>query len=97
MVRRTRGGGGSAMSTFLTVREAAAVLRISKSKAYELVSSGEIPHVRFGKVVRIPKSWLDDWLEGQRAGRPTPPHPGTMRAKARALQSMAEDDHGEAG
>ena len=85
------------MNTFLTVREAAEALRISKSKAYELVSSGEIPHVRFGKVVRIPKCWLDDWLEGQRAGRPAPPHPGTMRAKARALPSMAEDDRRRSG
>jgi excisionase family DNA binding protein len=85
------------MDTFLTVREAAEVLRISKSKAYALVSSGELPHVRFGKVVRIPRSWLDDWLEGQRAGRPTPPDPGTMRAKARALPSMVEDDPWRSG
>ena len=51
------------MNTFLTVREAAAVLRISKSKAYELVSSGELPHVRFGKVVRISRAGLQEWLE----------------------------------
>jgi len=51
------------MDTFLTVREAAAVLRISKSKAYELVSSGELPHVRFGKVVRISQASLLQWLE----------------------------------
>ena len=51
------------MDTFLTVREAAEVLRISKSKAYELVSSGELPHVRFGKVVRISRASLLGWLE----------------------------------
>ena len=51
------------MDTFLTVREAAEVLRISKSKAYELVSSGELPHVRFGKVVRISRAGLLQWLE----------------------------------
>ena len=51
------------MDTFLTVREAAEVLRISKSKAYELVSSGELPLVRFGKVVRISRASLLGWLE----------------------------------
>lgn len=40
---------------FLTVRELADYLRVSSSKAYDLVGSGEIPAVRVGGQYRIPK------------------------------------------
>ena len=43
---------------FLTVREAADHLRISVTKAYQLVASGEIPAVRVGGQYRIPRAVL---------------------------------------
>ena len=46
-----------------TVSEAAAVLGVSRTKMYELVASGVVPHLRAGRVVRIPKRSLEDWLE----------------------------------
>lgn len=43
----------------LTVVEAANVLRISRNLAYELIARGEIPSVRLGRVIRVPRSGLD--------------------------------------
>ena len=56
----------------LTVPETAQLLRISRNLAYELVARGELPAVRLGRVIRIPRSELDDWLEksAARPGRP---------------------------
>lgn len=42
----------------LTVDEAAAVLRISRGSAYEAVRAGELPHVRFGRTIRVPRHAL---------------------------------------
>jgi excisionase family DNA binding protein len=45
------------------VEEAAAFLRISRNAAYELVKSGALRSVRYGRCIRIPKQAL---LEGSR-------------------------------
>jgi excisionase family DNA binding protein len=46
----------------LTVEEAAAVLRIGRSAAYEAVKVGEIPSIRIGRSLRIPKHQLERLL-----------------------------------
>jgi excisionase family DNA binding protein len=47
----------------LTVPEAAAILRIGRNRAYELVRSGELRSVRFGnRTIRIPKPVLVEFL-----------------------------------
>ncbi|BBL79468.1 excisionase [Rubrobacter xylanophilus] len=51
---------------WLKVPEVAEVLRIARSRAYELVASGEIPAVRIGRSVRVSRKELDRWVEGQR-------------------------------
>lgn len=51
---------------WLKVPEVAQLLRIARSRAYELVSSGEIPSVRIGRSVRVSRKELDRWLEEQR-------------------------------
>ena len=51
---------------YLKVPEVAEVLRIARSRAYELVGSGEIPSVRIGRSVRVSRRELDRWLEEQR-------------------------------
>jgi excisionase family DNA binding protein len=51
---------------YLKVPEVAEVLRIARSRAYELVGSGEIPSVRIGRSVRVSRRELDKWLEEQR-------------------------------
>lgn len=49
----------------LKVREVAAILRISLSQAYELVAQGTIPSVRLGKVIRVPRAALEQYLCAQ--------------------------------
>jgi len=47
----------------LTVPEAAEMLGISRNYGYELVRRGELPSVRFGKRIVIPKIALEKKLE----------------------------------
>ena len=51
----------------LTVEEAARYLRIGRSAAYEAVRTGAIPHVKVGKLYRIPRAMLLGWLEQSEA------------------------------
>ena len=53
---------------WLKVPEVAKVLRIVRSRAYELVADGEIPSVRIGRSVRVNRRELERWLEGQHYG-----------------------------
>jgi excisionase family DNA binding protein len=46
-----------------TVPEAAATLRISRSHLYQLIQSGKLPVIRLGSSVRIPRRWLEDFVE----------------------------------
>jgi len=41
---------------FLSPEEFWRFLRIGRSTVYDLLRRNEIPHVRFGRVIRIPKS-----------------------------------------
>lgn len=47
----------------ITVPEAAKKLGISRNFAYELVKRGELPVIRFGKRLLIPKVALEKMLE----------------------------------
>jgi excisionase family DNA binding protein len=49
----------------LKVSEAARILRISRNLTYELIARGEIPCVRFGRVIRVPRQGLEQWIERQ--------------------------------
>ena len=49
----------------LNAREAAEVLRISKSKVYELAQSESFPAIRIGKRVVIPRDLLIQWMNNQ--------------------------------
>jgi len=42
----------------VTPDEARAFLRISRPTIYNLIKSGALPHCRFGKLIRIPKTAL---------------------------------------
>ena len=59
---------GSSTSTLatlpevLTVREAAAILRIGRNQLYQAVARGELDAVRIGRSIRIPKHALLDLL-----------------------------------
>jgi excisionase family DNA binding protein len=50
----------------LTVKDIIAFLRISRSKAYELVNSGVFYTVQVGTRILIPKKSFLMWLEGEK-------------------------------
>lgn len=43
----------------LSVAEAAQALGLGRSMTYQLVASGEIPSLKLGRRVVIPKAWID--------------------------------------
>lgn len=50
-------------TTFLTVAEVAATLRVSKMSVYRLIHSGELEAVRFGRSFRVTRKALDIYLK----------------------------------
>jgi excisionase family DNA binding protein len=55
-------------TTFLTGKEIADALKISKALAYRLIARGEIPSLRFGRVVRVRTEDLEQFIEAHRTG-----------------------------
>jgi excisionase family DNA binding protein len=51
---------------WLKVPKVAEVLRIARSRAYELVAGEKIPAVKIGRSVRVSRKELDRWLEEHR-------------------------------
>jgi len=45
--------------------ETAQMIGISRSRVYELISSGVLPSIRVGGVVRVPVDALRAWIERQ--------------------------------
>ncbi len=48
----------------LTVPEVAALLRISRGSCYEAIRTGQIPSLRFGRSIRVPRHSLELFLQG---------------------------------
>jgi excisionase family DNA binding protein len=46
----------------LTVEEAGKVLRIGRSSAYEAARTGQLPTVRIGRILRVPRSVIEEML-----------------------------------
>lgn len=63
------------VADYLTVPEAAAYLRISPRKVYDLVSRSGLPHRRAGARLLFERSTLGDWVRGNglKHGMPAPP------------------------
>ena len=51
---------------FISLNELQRILGIGRTKAYDLVTSGDLPAVRIGRIIRISRQDLADWLEQQR-------------------------------
>lgn len=71
----------------LTVEQAAQVLRLGRGQAYEAVRRGEIPSVRFGRSIRIPRRALLELL-----GEPDPSKREPDLSRAR--DSRSQRTHG---
>lgn len=44
------------------------ILRIGRSKVYEMIARGELPVIRIGRVVRVPRRELERWIEDKNSG-----------------------------
>jgi excisionase family DNA binding protein len=55
--------------TLYTVAEVQRMLKISRGRAYELLSTGQIPDVRIGKLLRVRGADLEAYLESCRLPR----------------------------
>ena len=53
-------------SEWLSLKDVQEMLGIGRTKAYELVTTGELPAVRIGRCIRINRRELDEWLHRQR-------------------------------
>ena len=51
---------------WLTLREMQEMLSIGRTKAWQLVASGEVPAVKIGRSVGVSRRELERWLEEQR-------------------------------
>jgi excisionase family DNA binding protein len=47
----------------LTVRNVEAELQLGRTRTYELLRSGEIPIIRIGRVLRVPRDALQRWID----------------------------------
>jgi len=62
MTDETKDHAGSPAT--LSVPEAGRLLGLSRNAAYDAAKRGEIPTLRFGKLIRVPRARLDKMLEG---------------------------------
>jgi excisionase family DNA binding protein len=49
----------------LKVNEAAKLLQIGRDRIYELVASGRLPALHFGRTIRIPRDALARFIEAE--------------------------------
>ena len=49
----------------LRVEEAAKVLGVGRTNAYEMIAFGELPVVRIRRAVRVPRKSLEDWISSR--------------------------------
>ena len=52
--------------------EAAQILGIGRSLAYEMIARKEIPSLRLGRCIRVPKMALENWINSYVSGKPSP-------------------------
>lgn len=57
----------------LTIREAAELLRLGTNSVYEAARRGELPSIRIGRRLLVPKSGLMRLLEGSTSAHPPQP------------------------
>lgn len=63
---------GTADGDWLSTKEAAAALGLTPRTLYRLIDEGQLPAYRFGRVIRLKKSEVDDFVSASRI------EPGTL-------------------
>lgn len=56
------------VARLLNVAETAKQLSLGRSKVYEMIARGELPHVRLGSAVRVPLIALEAWIGSRTEG-----------------------------
>lgn len=77
---------------FYTPEELAKHFHLSLSSIYKLLRQGELPHIRFGKVYRIPASDLKRYLANQSKKIVPSPEPKIPAVASNFLQALQESD-----
>jgi excisionase family DNA binding protein len=49
----------------LRAEEVAILLGLGRTKVFEMLATGELPTVRIGRCVRIPRRELDHWVQAR--------------------------------
>ncbi len=49
-------------SELLRVHEVARLLGIGRSKTYDLIARGDLPSLRIGRLLRVPRHALEQWI-----------------------------------
>ncbi|MBJ7596544.1 MAG: DNA-binding protein [Candidatus Nephthysia bennettiae] len=52
----------------LRPQEVQAILQIGRSKVYEMIGRGQLPVIRIGRVVRVPRRQLELWIAERTSG-----------------------------
>ena len=60
-------GTGAQQPMLLTVTEAARLLRISRNLCYELIAQKQLPHIRLGRRILLPRYGLEQWIAHEAA------------------------------
>ena len=47
----------------LTIPQVMKILRLGRTKIYQLIDKEDFPVVRFGRAVRVPQASLQEWLK----------------------------------
>jgi len=55
---------------FFTICELSPYLAIKEKTLYAMVSAGNIPHYKIGRLVRFKKTEIDAWMESQKVNPP---------------------------
>lgn len=58
-------------SILLRVEEVAELLGLGRTKVFEMISAGELPTVRIGRCVRVPRADLERWVSSRARAVPT--------------------------
>ena len=56
------------IAILLRPEEAGKMLGFSRSKVYGMLAAGELPSIRAGKSVRVPRAALERWIEENTTG-----------------------------
>jgi prophage regulatory protein len=49
--------------------EVTQILGLGRSKVYELLACGQLPAVRIGRCIRIPRASLEKWVKENETGK----------------------------